>query len=115
MKIAVGQGSCGIAAGAQKAYEVLQSTLDLTNNQLTVTGCIGMCYLEPIVDVYADDGLHRFVKVNSEIAEKIANAINNDDLSSVKEFEISDDDKQFLDKQTRIALRHCGVINPEII
>ena len=115
MKIAVGQGSCGIAAGAQKAYEVLQSTLDLSNNQLTVTGCIGMCYLEPIVDVYANDGLHRFVKVNSEIAEKIANAINNNDLSSVIEFEISDDDKQFLDKQTRIALRHCGVINPEII
>ena len=115
MKIAVGQGSCGIAAGAMKAYEVLGSTLDLTNNQLTVTGCIGMCYLEPIVDVYADDSLHRFVKVNSEIAEKIANAINNSDLASVKDFEISDDDKQFLDKQTRIALRHCGVINPEII
>ena len=77
MKIAVGQGSCGIAAGAQKAYEVLESTLNLNNNQLTVTGCIGMCYLEPIVDVYAEDGLHRFVKVNGEIAEKIANAINN--------------------------------------
>ena len=115
MKIAVGQGSCGIAAGAGKAYDVLNSNLDLNSNQLTVTGCIGMCYLEPIVDVYADDGLHRFVKVNGEIAEKIATAINNNDLSSVKEFEISDDDKQFLDKQTRIALRHCGVINPEII
>ena len=115
MKIAVGQGSCGIAAGAMKAYEILNSNLDLNNNQLTVTGCIGMCYLEPIVDVYADDGLHRFVKVNGEIAEKIATAVNNNDLSSVKEYEISDDDKQFLDKQTRIALRHCGVINPEII
>ncbi|MBO5333017.1 MAG: NADH-quinone oxidoreductase subunit NuoF [Clostridia bacterium] len=115
MKIAVGQGSCGIAAGAQKAYDVLNSNLDLNKNQLTVTGCIGMCYLEPIVDVYADDGLHRFVKVNGEIAEKVANAINNNDLTSVKEYEISDDDKQFLDKQTRIALRHCGVINPEII
>ena len=115
MKIAVGQGSCGIAAGAGKAYDVLNSNLDLNSNQLTVTGCIGMCYLEPIVDVYADDGLHRFVKVNGEIAEKIATAINNNDLSSVKEFEISDDDKQFLDKQTRIALRHCGIINPEII
>ncbi len=115
MKIAVGQGSCGIAAGAQKAYDILISSLDLNNNQLTVTGCIGMCYLEPIVDVYADDGLHRFVKVTDEIAEKIAVAVNNEDLSSVKEYEISDDDKQFLDKQTRIALRHCGVINPEII
>ena len=115
MKIAVGQGSCGIAAGAGKTYDVLNSNLDLNNNQLTVTGCIGMCYLEPIVDVYTDDGLHRFVKVTGEIAEKIANAINSNDLISVKEYEISDDDKQFLDKQTRIALRHCGVINPEII
>lgn len=115
MKIAVGQGSCGIAAGAMKAYDVLNSSLDLNNNQLTVTGCIGMCYLEPIVDVYAEDGLHRFVKVTGEIAEKIAISINNNNLSSVKEYEISDDDKQFLDKQTRIALRHCGVINPEII
>ena len=115
MKIAVGQGSCGIAAGAMKAYEILNSTLDLSKNQLTVTGCIGMCYLEPIVDVYADDGLHRFVKVNGETAEKIANAVNNNALKTVKEYEISDDDKSFLDKQTRIALRHCGVINPEII
>ena len=115
MKIAVGQGSCGIAAGAGKTYDVLNSTLDFNHNQLTVTGCIGMCYLEPIVDAYAEDGLHRFVKVNGEIAEKIADAVNNNDLASVKEYEISDDDKQFLDKQTRIALRHCGVINPEII
>ena len=114
MKIAVGQGSCGIAAGAMKAYDTLNSTLDLNKNQLTVTGCIGMCYLEPIVDVYADDGLHRYVKVTGEIAGKIATAINNNDLLSIKEFEISDDDKQFLDKQTRIALRHCGIINPEI-
>lgn len=115
MKIAVGQGSCGIAAGAVKAYDVLNSALDLENNQLTITGCIGMCYLEPIVDVYADDGCHRFVKVNGEIANKIAVAVNNNDLTAVKEYEISDDDKLFLSKQTRIALRHCGVINPEII
>ncbi len=115
MKIAVGQGSCGIAAGAMKAYDILNSTLDLSKNELTVTGCIGMCYLEPIVDVYYNDELHRFVKVNGEIAEKIANAVNSDNLNSVKEYEISDDDKLFLEKQTRIALRHCGVINPEII
>ncbi len=115
MKIAVGQGSCGIAAGAMKAFDVLNSTLDLSENQLTVTGCIGMCYLEPIVDVYDNNELHRFVKVTGEIAEKIAIAVNNYDLSSVREYEISEDDKMFLEKQTRIALRHCGIINPEII
>lgn len=115
MKIAVGQGSCGIAAGAMKAYEVLENNLDLSANELTVTGCIGMCYLEPIVDVYADDGLHRYVKVNENAAKSIADAVNNNDFSLAKDFEISAEDKLFLDKQTRIALRHCGIINPEKI
>ena len=115
MKIAVGQGSCGIAAGAMKVYDTFNSNLDLSKNELTVTGCIGMCYLEPIVDVYSDGELHRYVKVNEKKAKQIANAVNNADLTTVKEFEISDDDKSFLDKQTRIALRHCGVINPEKI
>ena len=28
---------------------------------LEITGCVGMCYLEPIVDIYDDCGqLHRF-------------------------------------------------------
>lgn len=115
MKIAVGQGSCGIAAGAMKAYDELKNKLDLSKHELTVTGCIGMCYLEPIVDVYDNDELHRFVKVSKESAEKIAKAVNCGDFSSVKDLEISDEDKQFLEKQTRIALRHCGVINPEKI
>lgn len=115
MKIAVGQGSCGIAAGAMKAYDELKNKLDLSKHELTVTGCIGMCYLEPIVDVYDNGELHRFVKVSETSAEKIAACVNSGDFSSVKDLEISDEDKQFLEKQTRIALRHCGVINPEKI
>lgn len=115
MKIAVGQGSCGIAAGAMKAYDELKNKLDLSKHELTVTGCIGMCYLEPIVDVYDNGELYRFVKVSEASAEKIASCVNSGDFSSVKDLEISDEDKQFLEKQTRIALRHCGVINPEKI
>ena len=114
MKVAVGEGSCGIAAGALKAYDVLEQKLN-SENELTVTGCIGMCYLEPIVDVYNGNELHRFVRVTPEIAEKIADAVNSSDFSNTAEYEISDDDKSFLSSQTRIALRHCGVINPEKI
>lgn len=114
MKVAVGEGSCGIAAGALKAYDVLEQKLN-SKNELTFTGCIGMCYLEPIVDVYNENELHRFVRVTPEIAEKIADAVNTGDFSLSAEYEISDDDKAFLYSQTRIALRHCGVINPEKI
>lgn len=119
MKIVVGQGSCGIAAGASKVYEKLDALLQAENKEnhiLTVTGCIGMCFLEPIVDIYADNGeLTRLVKVSEQDAERIYNAACADDLSLVKDLKISAEDAAFLEKQTRIALRHCGVINPNEI
>ena len=115
MKIVVGEGSCGIAAGAARVYSAIEKIIGLTGSTLTVTGCIGMCFLEPIVDIY--DGCEfkkRLVKVRPEDAEKIIAYVNGDE-NAVNDIEISDEDKLFLEKQTRIALRHCGIINPEII
>lgn len=115
MKIVVGEGSCGIAAGAAKVYSAIEKLIGLTGSTLTVTGCIGMCFLEPIVDIYDGGELKkRLVKVRPEDAEKIIAYVNGDE-NAVNDIEISDDDKLFLEKQTRIALRHCGIINPEII
>lgn len=114
MKIVVGEGSCGIAAGAAKVYDKLASALD-KSNELTITGCIGMCFLEPIVDIYDNGALTRLVKVSENDCERIAKAVNSDDLSTVEDLKISEDDELFLKKQTRIALRHCGIINPEKI
>lgn len=115
MKIVVGEGSCGIAAGAAKVYSAIEKLIGLTGSTLTVTGCIGMCFLEPIVDIYDGGELKkRLVKVRPEDAEKIIAYVNGDE-NAVNDIEISDEDKLFLKKQTRIALRHCGIINPEII
>lgn len=115
MKIVVGEGSCGIAAGAAKVYSAIEKLIGLTGSTLTVTGCIGMCFLEPIVDIYDGGELKkRLVKVQPEDAEKIIAYVNGDE-NAVNDIEISDEDKLFLKKQTRIALRHCGIINPEII
>jgi NADH-quinone oxidoreductase subunit F len=115
MRIVVGEGSCGVAAGAAKVYSSLEPLMDKTDASLTITGCIGMCFLEPIVDIY--DGkklLKRLVRVQPSDAEKII-AFTNGETGAVNDIEITDDDKAFLDKQTRIALRHCGIINPEKI
>ena len=115
MKIVVGEGSCGIAAGAAKVYSAIERLIGSTASTLTVTGCIGMCFLEPIVDIYDNGELKkRLVKVQPEDAEKIIAYVNGDE-NAVDNIEISDDDKLFLEKQTRIALRHCGIINPEVI
>ncbi len=114
MKVVVGAGSCGIAAGAQKVYDALEMQNGDKAFSLTVTGCNGMCFLEPIVDIYDEqNNLTRLVKVTAADAERIATAVKSGDLQSVSDLVISDEDAAFLTKQTRIALRHCGVINPE--
>ncbi|MBR1534386.1 MAG: SLBB domain-containing protein, partial [Ruminococcus sp.] len=115
MRIVIGQGSCGIAAGAEKVRKALLNT-DINADSISITGCIGMCYLEPIVDIYDDNGdLTRLVKVSENDAEAIAEYIATGDISKVEKLVVSDEDKEFLSKQTRIALRNCGIINPEKI
>ena len=116
-RIVVGQGSCGLAAGAGAVYAALESklTADVAAS-LSITGCIGICYLEPIVDVYAEDGtLYRCVQVKPENADAIVEAVAKNDYSLLANLVIPEDDAQFLSKQTRIALRHCGLINPDEI
>ena len=116
-RIVVGQGSCGLAAGAGAVYTALESKLTAdVKASLGITGCVGICYLEPIVDVYAPNGeLHRCVQVKPEHAEIIVKAVAEDNYDLLKPIVISEDDAQFLSKQTRIALRHCGIINPDEI
>lgn len=117
MKIVIGEGSCGIAAGAAKVYDALQAQLTPADHtKLMVTGCNGMCFLEPIVDVYDGKKLvQRLVKVKPEDAPAIAEAIRTGDYTGVEKLKISDEDQSFQDKQTRIVLRNCGVIDPTSI
>ena len=117
MRIIVGQGSCGIAAGAMKVYDAIEAKINSFEKvNLGITGCIGMCYLEPIVDVYEGDELFaRFVKVKESDAERILNAVSSKNLDSVADLLITEDDKSFLSQQTRIALRNCGIIDPTSI
>ena len=116
-KIVVGQGSCGLAAGAGAVYAALEEKMNpQVGAELTITGCVGICYLEPIVDVYDDAGkLYRCVQVKASDAETIVNAVASKDYSLLSEILIKPEDESFLTQQTRIALRHCGVINPEEI
>ena len=110
MRIVIGEGSCGIAAGAQKVRSALEA---LISEEIGSTGCIGMCYLEPIVDLYEGKTLvRRLVRVTDKDAEAIAEAYKTGDLSKVDSITILPEDEEFLNKQTRIALRHCGLIDP---
>lgn len=116
MKLIVGTGSCGLAAGADVIYDRLNTLIEENHPktiELGITGCIGMCFLEPILDLYEDDGtLHRLVKLKEKDADRIYDAAVSGEIENIKDLEISPEDATFLEQQTRIALRNCGLIDP---
>ena len=120
-KILVGLGTCGIAAGAEKTYEALAAKLaDGGGFQLEKTGCIGMCYREPLVEVRADDGARLAYgnvtpdKVDRLLAEHLGEGkVIEDWLVWANDGRGAE--RAYFTNQTRIVLRNCGKINPESI
>lgn len=55
IRVVVGMATCGIAAGARPVLTAFLEEVEkrqLKNVTVTQTGCIGVCRLEPIVEVY---------------------------------------------------------------
>ena len=55
IRVVVGMATCGIAAGARPVLNAFMAEIEkrnLANVTVTQTGCIGMCRLEPIVEVF---------------------------------------------------------------
>ena len=86
------------------------------------TGCFGLCALGPIVVVYPEGAFYSQIKVEdvSEIVDehlikgRIVKHLLYDDTvagDTVKSL----NETQFYKKQKRVALRNCGVIDPENI
>lgn len=75
MRIVIGMATCGIAAGARPVMNTFLEELkkrNITDVKVTMTGCIGTCRLEPIVEVYDEKGDRvTYVKMNSEKASRV--------------------------------------------
>jgi len=116
MLIKVGLGSCGIAAGGNKTYQKLVELTKGTDVSVETTGCIGMCFLEPIIDVVDGNRKITYGSVNEAIAEEIFNKhVQNGEIVDEHIIYTSDDAHYFDKAQTKIALENCGIINPESI
>ena len=122
MKVTVGLGTCGIAAGAEKTYASLEAKVAAAGLPVEVekTGCIGMCYREPLVEVRADDGSR--VQYGNMTADRVERLLD-EHLTQGKPIEDwvvwADDgrgsERAYFTRQTRIVLRNSGKINPESI
>ena len=101
--------------------EIKKKGLDKEVN-VVCTGCFGLCSLGPVVIVYPEGSFYSKVTLADipEIVEEhllkgrivkrllYQETIDNDAIHSLT-------DTPFYKKQKRIALRNCGVINPEVI
>jgi NADP-reducing hydrogenase subunit HndB len=74
-QIRVSMGSCGIAVGARDTFNAINHQIaseNLTGIRVTQIGCIGLCALEPIVQVQTlDQPLVTYGKVTPEVARRI--------------------------------------------
>ena len=75
VRVVVGMATCGIAAGARPVLGTFVEEIskrNLSNVSVVQTGCIGMCTLEPIVEIYAHDKEKvTYIHVDSEKAKRI--------------------------------------------
>ncbi|RLD58384.1 MAG: NADH-quinone oxidoreductase subunit F, partial [Bacteroidetes bacterium] len=130
IKVIVGLGSCGIAAGANKVYDKIKDIKqrDKLNIELEKTSCVGMCYNEPLLEIYDETGYYLYGNIDENITNDIIenhiknNNPVNDYLISYKPASEKNDlkfskeeDKTFSLSQVKIVLRNCGYINPESI
>ncbi len=74
-RIVVGMATCGIAAGARPVLLALVEEVkkrNLTDVEVVQTGCIGVCVLEPIVEIYDETGEKvTYVEMTPEKARKV--------------------------------------------
>jgi len=114
------------SSGSHQIVEALQKEIDkngLTNEvQVVKTGCFGLCALGPIMIVYPEGSFYSMVKPE-DIPEIVSEHLLKGRIVSrllydetVTENGIKSlNETNFYKKQHRVALRNCGVINPENI
>lgn len=75
LRIVVGMATCGIAAGARPVMAAFSEELakrNINNVTVAMTGCIGMCRLEPIVEIIdKDNNKVTYVKMTAEKAARV--------------------------------------------
>ncbi len=114
------------SSGSEKIIDALNKNLEKYNltDEINVikTGCFGLCALGPVMIVYPEGCFYSMVKpedIEEIVSEHLLKGrivkrllyqetVHEDNIKSLN-------DVDFYKKQKRVALRNCGVINPENI
>jgi len=120
-KIVVGMGTCGISAGATKVLEAFKDLVAVHADkaELGSTGCVGMCYREPLVEIWDGPTRTLYGDVTAERAQEIfeshvLNGIELPQYVALKDYS-EGPEYSYLDRQVKIVLRNCGFMDPDSI
>ena len=113
-------GSIALRNALEKELEAKELTQEI---KIVLTGCFGLCALGPVMIVYPEGTFYSMVKPEDipEIVEEhllkgrpVERLIYHEKTGD-HHIATSLSDTTFYKKQKRVALRNCGVINPEVI
>ena len=114
--VTIGLGTCGISAGGEKVYKAFMDELKERPGAfiLKETGCIGMCYREPLVEISNGSGASY---TYGEVTPERVGRIVEEDLvkgEAIDDWIVIGDGREpgFFENQVRIVLRNCGFIDP---
>lgn len=113
------------SSGSQKIIQAFEDEIEATGLKDEVkvvrTGCFGLCALGPIVIVYPEGAFYSRVDpkdvkeivdehlLKGRIVKRLLYSETVEENNNIKSL----DNTNFYKKQKRVALRNCGVINPE--
>lgn len=122
LRIAVGMGTCGKAAGAERVLKACAAACG--DVQVAAVGCRGMCWAEPLVCLIGRDGEERwYANVEEADVASIATMAKHAALVGLGKTEDSLADKRlpqpeemgFTSHQVRRVMSDCGIVDPTSI
>ncbi|HOJ81907.1 MAG TPA: NADH-quinone oxidoreductase subunit NuoF [Acetomicrobium flavidum] len=119
--VRVGMASCGLASGAEPVYKELKKLLEGKNEViLKQVGCIGLCSYEPLVEVDIDGKRTIYGDMTPALAQELVNSSFSPTQTLREKVVYSNEieeapENRRMNKQVRIVLANCGIIDPERI
>ncbi|MCA1758083.1 MAG: NADH-quinone oxidoreductase subunit NuoF [Bacteroidales bacterium] len=124
--VTVGNATCGRSAGAGEVISRLEREKTLSGVQFNLheVGCIGMCYMEPVMSVYkpgypmllygnvtgddAADIVEKYLAGGEPVAKNLVGVFGD---KSMNGFPLLNE-TSVLKPQVRMVLNNCGIIDP---
>ncbi len=119
------------SSGSAKLQELFAQHLEANGLaeevKIVQTGCFGLCALGPVVIIYPEGTFYSRVEaadveeivtehlLKGRLVERLVYNDTGDGVEVPKDVNVSLNETGFYKKQVRVALRNCGVINPENI